>query len=133
MGLQKNETLREYFVNKNYVIISNALRSHDDNDDFTEIETYVRDVFDWFFFRLGQFHQMIQANIYSYDEIEVHLKYILDLVSGGKEHIAPDLQKAIHVYVKKYDFYDAAAIIEKSKAKREEPTRPNSRTETGVS
>ncbi|PIT04187.1 hypothetical protein TSA1_28065 [Bradyrhizobium nitroreducens] len=91
------------------VILTSALRQND-STPFTKLEMLVRDDFDWFFFRLGQFQHMIQAGLFSYAEVEVHLSYVLDLISGGIDHVSPKLVEAIDRYVQLYDF-PAVAVL----------------------
>lgn len=57
--------LRDKFLNEGRsVVVDRALRKHDGNDHFTEPEALVRDNFDWFFFRLGQFQHMIESGVF---------------------------------------------------------------------
>jgi hypothetical protein len=111
---ENEQSLRTEFFDKNLVvIISQALRIHGDNDPFTETEIVVRDNFDWFFFRLGQFQHMIVSGLFSYEEVEIHLNYVLDLFSGGlgDEHVSPELTQNIIAYTKKYSFPAAESLI----------------------
>jgi hypothetical protein len=106
------ESLREEFIDKNIVVvIARALREHDGDDPFTELEVLVRDNFDWFFFRLGQFQHMIQSGLFTYQEVEIHLSYVLDLVSGGLNNVSPKLVEAIAHYVDRYDFPAVKKLI----------------------
>jgi len=53
------------------------------------------------FFRLELFEEMIKSKIFSYEEIEAHLNYVLDLVSRGKGNVGIGLQDAIYNYTEK--------------------------------
>ena len=102
------------------VVLAEALRDHNDNgvERFTPLEALVRDDFDWFFFRLEQFHHMIQSNLFTYSELEVHLRYVLDLISGGRDYVSKTLVGQIEVYAKTYDFQGTEALIKKRKEAR---------------
>jgi len=69
---------------------------------------------------------MIKSKIFSYDELELHLNYVLDLVSHGKDNVAAQLQDAIDLYVKNYDFYDAAKIMKQRETSRNKSRAANS-------
>ena len=105
LALVKNETAlcNEYLKKNRVVIIARSLREHDGRP-FTELEMLVRDNFDWLFFRLGEFQHMIQAGLFSYAEVDVHLSYVLDLISGGKSHVSAQMVAAIERYLVAYDF-----------------------------
>jgi hypothetical protein len=108
---ENQSTLLDEFLDKNRaVIISRALRKHD-NSPFTELEAVVRDNFDWFFFRLGQFQHMIRSDLFTYQEVDVHLSYVLDLISGGLNNVSPKVTDAIAHYVREYDFPAVGALI----------------------
>jgi hypothetical protein len=96
--------LRDKFNKGRFVIVARALRKHDASDHFTGPEALVRDNFDWFFFRLGQFQHLIQSGLFSYQEVDVHLSYVLDLISGGLENVSPKVTEAITEYVREYCF-----------------------------
>jgi hypothetical protein len=118
---KKEESLRKEFFDENrVVIVAQALRLHTDNGQFTELENVVRNEFDWFFFRLGQFQHMIVSKLFSYDEVEVHLGYVLDLFSGGlgDGHVSPELTKNIDAYMVKYDFAATKSLIDARIQKR---------------
>jgi hypothetical protein len=118
---KKEEALRKEFFDKGrVVIVAQALRLHTDNGQFTEIENVVRNEFDWFFFRLGQFQHMIVSKLFSYDEEEVHLDYVLDLFSGGlgDDHVSPELTKNIDAYMVKYGFAATKSLIDARIQKR---------------
>jgi hypothetical protein len=121
-GKAENEqSYRKEFFDKNLVvIISQALRIHSDSDPFTELETNVRHEFDWFFFRLGQFQHMIVSKLFSYDEVEIHLDYVLDLFSGGlgDDHVSPELTRNIDAYMVKYSFAATKSLIDARIQKR---------------
>jgi hypothetical protein len=124
-GWLKNEqSLRKEFFDENLVvIISHALRVHSDNDEFNELESAVRNDFDWFFFRLGQFQDMIVSKLFSYDEVEIHLDYVLDLFSGGlgDHHVSPELTKNIDAYMVAYGFAATKSLIDARIEKRSLP------------
>jgi hypothetical protein len=104
--------LRDEFLKKGRsVVVARALREHDSNDDFTEPEALVRDNFDWFFFRLGQFQHMVQSGLFPYEDVDVHLSYTLDLISGGLKHVSPTVTEAIAHYIREYDFPSITALI----------------------
>ncbi|HEV7409510.1 MAG TPA: hypothetical protein VGO01_13575 [Bradyrhizobium sp.] len=128
-SMAKNEeSLRkEFFDEDRVVIVAQALRLHTDNGQFTELENAVRNEFDWFFFRLGQFQHMIVSKLFSYDEVEVHLDYVLDLFSGGlgDGHVSPDLTKNIDAYMVKYGFTAAKSLIDARIQKRLVTPKPS--------
>jgi hypothetical protein len=121
-GKARNEqSLRTEFFDKNLVvIISQALRStYGPNHHFTELEVAVRDDFDWFFFRLGQFQHMLVSGLFSYEEVEIHLSYVLDLFSGGgARDVSPDLTKNIDAYMQEYSLVAARSLIDHRIRKR---------------
>jgi hypothetical protein len=86
------------------VVVSDALEYHEEiSCNFTKCEAYTRDEFDWLFFRLGQFHALIESGLFTFDDLEKHLKYLLDLLTGRKGNISALLVKRIEKYVQKYD------------------------------
>jgi hypothetical protein len=118
---ENDQSFREKFFDKNLVVIvSQALRIHGDNVQFTELESIVRSEFDWFFFRLGQFQHMIVSKLFSYDEVEIHLDYVLDLLSGGlgDDHVSPELTKNIGAYMVRYGFAATKSLIDARIEKR---------------
>lgn len=117
----------EKFFSKNLVvIISQALRVHGKDDRFTELESAVRDEFDWFFFRLGQFQHMIVSKLFTYEEVEIHLDYVLDLFSGGlPNRVSPALTKTLDAYMKNYSFAAAKSLIDARKEKRRGALTPS--------
>jgi hypothetical protein len=116
---EQMENLRDEFLAKNRaVVISKALRTHHTDSRFTELEALVRDNFDWLFFRLGQFQHMIQSELFTYDEVDIHLSYVLDLISGGLRNVSPDVTNAIAEYVREYDFPAVIILINSRIAKR---------------
>lgn len=100
--------------------IAESLRVHGADDRFNELEALVRDKFDWFLFRLGQFQHMISSGLFSYDEVDIHLSYELDLISNGlgPGHVSPKLTAALMLYIEKYDFPAVAALIKARTLKR---------------
>jgi hypothetical protein len=128
--MSRNEYInQEYIQSGNHVIISDALRDHtidriagvarittgnasySDDSGFTEIEQFVRDEFDWFLFRLGVFGQLIQSKIISYDEVDGHLSYIVDLISKP----GSELVKPLKLYMNRYGFSLAEYVVEERK------------------
>ncbi|MGX1360718.1 hypothetical protein QNJ95_37165 [Bradyrhizobium elkanii] len=123
---QNRPHLRDQFLNEGRaVVIARALRKHDDGG-FTEHEAVVRDNFDWLFFRLGQFQHMIQSGLFTYQEVDIHLSYVLDLVSGGLDYVSSEVTAAIASYVREYDFPATKALmdsrIESRKGQKENPS-----------
>lgn len=118
---QNRPKLRDQFLNEGRaVVIARALRKHDD-EGFTEHEAVVRDNFDWLFFRLGQFQHMIQSGLFTYQEVDIHLSYVLDLISGGLDYVSSEVTAAIAGYVREYDFPATKALMD---------SRIDQRTET---
>ncbi|WP_426436015.1 hypothetical protein [Bradyrhizobium genosp. P] len=104
--------LRDEFLNTGRsVVVARALRTHDDKE-FSEHEAVVRDNFDWLFFRLGQFQHMIQSGLFTYQEVDIHMSYVLDLVSGGLDYVSPAVTAAIARYVREYDFPATEALMD---------------------
>jgi hypothetical protein len=105
--------LSEYFRSNHFVILVKALEPHTERqgDKFTRSEMHVRDEFDWFLFKLGTFQHLIDSKLITYSEIETHLKYTLDLISGGKENTSIDLTNRLYEYADFYDFDGAKALI----------------------
>jgi hypothetical protein len=137
-----DDSLRVNFVDKKLVvIISQALRTHRKDDGFTEpgdsltelgkdhgfteLESTVRDEFDWFFFRLGQFQHMIASKLFSYEEVEIHLDYVLDLFSGGLgDRVSAELTNKIIDYTEEYSFAAAKSLIDARIQKRRKTSTP---------
>ncbi|WOJ89068.1 hypothetical protein RZS28_14835 [Methylocapsa polymorpha] len=107
-----------YFKTMRFVILENALRWHEVPPELRDLEIYIRQEFDWFLFKLELFEHMIKSKVFSYEEIEAHLSYVLDLVSNGKEHVGIGLRDAIANYIDKYDFPLATSIINRRKTSR---------------
>ncbi|WP_354132554.1 hypothetical protein [Bradyrhizobium sp. RT4b] len=121
---ESRPNLRDNFLkNGQSVIIARALRKHD-GESFTEHEAVVRDNFDWLFFRLGQFQHMIQSGLFTYQEVDIHLSYVLDLISGGLDYVSSDVTAAIARYVCEYDFPATKALMDSRLEYRKEKTKP---------
>jgi hypothetical protein len=97
----------------NAVFLVDALRIHRDDKDFTDAESDIRSTFDWFLFRLGQFQHMIDSGLFSYEEVDIHLSYDLDLLSDGlgPGHVSLALTPCINAYIDKYRFAAAKRLI----------------------
>jgi hypothetical protein len=109
---ENRPNLRDKFLNDGRaVVIARALRKHDD-EGFAEHEAVVRDNFDWLFFILGQFQHMIQSGLFTYQEVDIHLSYVLDLISGGLDYVSPEVTAAVARYVREYDFPATKALME---------------------
>jgi hypothetical protein len=118
---RNQEKLRTKFFDKNrYVILSRALQPDDDVSHFTELEAQVRGDLDWFLFRLGQFQHMILSGLFSYKEVEIHLGYVLDLLSGGLDDVSDAIEPAVSKYLEGIQYSAAAALVEVRIAARED-------------
>jgi hypothetical protein len=117
---------RNYISTGNYVNISRALRYHKIDGRFTEIERFVRDEFDWFLFRIGVFGQLIKLDIISYEEIDGHLNYVIDLIRKRKS----ELTAALELYMKEYSFSLAAFVLEQRKEYLEKENQKNQKRDT---
>jgi len=102
----------KYISTENYIVLSKALRIHNVSDVFSESEQFIRDEFDWFFFRLGVFGQLIRSEIISYDEIDGHLSYVIDLICDR----GPELGAALQSYIRNYGFSHAAFLIQQKQS-----------------
>jgi len=107
----------------NEVYILEALRDHAPSEIFTELEAFVRDEFDIFLFKLGQFNSLSKAGLFTFDEIEVHLRYVLDLLSGGRDHVPARLAEVVTNYAARYDFVDALALVRERQMRRTTETK----------
>jgi hypothetical protein len=118
----RGDESRKLMTDGRYVVLDRALRHHSERPDgFTEHEAHARDAFDWFLLRLGQFQSMIDSRLFTYDEVEVHLEYVLDLVSGGGSTVAPELAGVLDAYIARYDFKPVATLAAARRAKRNLP------------
>jgi hypothetical protein len=92
-GSRSRGEFRTKFESGEYVVVESALRIYMAGDTrFSKYERDVRDTFDWFFFRVGQFQNMIDAKLFTYEDLEVHLHYELDLISGGNSALTGSVQ-----------------------------------------
>jgi hypothetical protein len=97
---------------KEVIALDHALRSDKDGPDFDDDEMALRDEFDTFCFKLGQLQHLSEAGLFSYEDLEIHLRYVLDLISGGIPRVSLALRKRIVEYVKEYDFPAVSRLIE---------------------
>jgi hypothetical protein len=54
---------------------------------------------------------MIESGLFSYREVDVHLSYVLGLISGGLDRVSPQVTKAIASYIAHYDFGAVEKLI----------------------
>ncbi|PVE23658.1 hypothetical protein DC522_14505 [Microvirga sp. KLBC 81] len=102
-----------FFAKGDFVIISTSLRPAESSQQFSENEVYVRDLFDWFFFRLGEFQHMIDNKLFEYKELEVHIGYVFRLVTGKLDHVSTDLVKAMGGYREEWKFSGVDTLLER--------------------
>jgi hypothetical protein len=93
------------------VLLTQALRQHDLRG-FTEREQWIRDEFDWLFFKLDQFQHLIDSKLVSFEEVDVHLKYLLDLLTGGHSWLSSRTVTALATYLELYDFEATKKLTE---------------------
>lgn len=86
----------------------------------------MRDEFDWFLFRIGVFGQLIKSDIISYEEIDGHLNYVIDLIRKRKS----ELTAALELYMKEYSFSLAAFVLEQRKEYLEKENQKNQKRDT---
>ena len=101
----------EFIKTNRFIILSDALSKNESIHGFSIYEMEIRDKFDWTFYRLGHFNNLIIAELYTFNEIEVHLGYCLDLLSGYSKNARPELVLVAQEYMRKYDFPGALALI----------------------
>lgn len=101
--------------------MTSALRYHlqgDVSTIFRDVERLIRDEFDWFFFRLGGFHQFIASGVLEYKELDGFLSYIIDLTYRNKSE---PLNAAIAVFIREYDYGNVQKMIDLRKAHKAKP------------
>jgi hypothetical protein len=118
MAAAQDDRMKTCCEDARTVVLTRALE--DQTRDFTGYESDTRDEFDQFLNRFGRFERLIAAGLFDYDEVEVHLKYILDLLLGRQDHASRPLAETIRKYVRKYQFDAADKLIER----RIEAARP---------
>jgi hypothetical protein len=93
-----------------------ALRKHDETTYFTDAESAVRDIFDTFLFGLDKFYFLIASGLYKFDEIDIYIKYILDLATGRRS--SAELANLVRDYATNYGFEGALKLIDLAKERR---------------
>jgi hypothetical protein len=112
---------KQYFDSGHFVVLADALKSEGSNS-FTDWEMCARDDIDHFLNRFGRFQHLIDAGLFSFEEIEVHMKYVLDMLCGRKDHVSKTLVAQLEKYIANYDFTGAASLMAESKRRHSAPT-----------
>jgi hypothetical protein len=100
------------------VILCDALRYHRERGSFTLVEYYIRSQFDIFFFNLDQFYLLIENKLYKFNEIDIYIHYVLDLLTGRKDNVSAELVECLRKYRELYDYEGATKLVNEAKRLR---------------
>lgn len=92
-------------------VIARSLRAHEAGANFTELEAYVRDLFDVYFDALERLDQFVQADLVSKTAFKPYLGYYFSLMVGGGSGVEPCLVGAIAGYVRRYEFVGVERLL----------------------
>jgi hypothetical protein len=120
---KSDERFTKFFSgNGIHVNLAKALRIYHPDAPFTKWEILVRDDFDRFLFHVETFQNLIDATLFSFDEINAYLHYEIELLAG-KTRISRKLAETISAYLEEYRFEGAAKLIETAKARHDKLQR----------
>ena len=117
---KSDERFNKFFSgNGIHINLTKALRIYHPDAPFTKWEILVRDDFDRFLFHVETFQNLIDATLFSFDEINAYLHYEIELLAGIQTRISPKLAGTISTYLEAYRFDGAVKLIETAKGRHD--------------
>jgi hypothetical protein len=121
---KSDERFQKFFTGNGVNInLTRALRIYHPDFPFTKWEILVRDDFDRFLFHVETFQNLIDATLFSFEEINTYLHYEIELLAGIQMRISPKLAETISAYLKAYRFDGALKLTESAKRRHDELQR----------
>jgi hypothetical protein len=93
--------------------LAEALKAHDDKDQFTLTEMYIRQIFDDYFTHLSELIILSQTGLVDSRNLKKFMKYWIEILNGTKKNKPTKLVSTFSRYLSFYGYSEVLDFIQK--------------------